>query len=147
MKITTNKITTNKITTNRWLVGGGYGILGILTAVGPHVIFPVCEAMGGNYMKCHWTAQAEIGVGAVMTALGVLLFLSSHEEVQRGIQIALLPLSILVLLIPDVLIGMCGSNHMRCRSLTLPALNVIGGIAILIGLIHLIYLWKRKERT
>lgn len=134
-----------KLTKNRLLTGGVYTILGILTAIGPHTIFAVCEAMDGKFMKCHWTAQAEIGNGAIIAILGFLLFLSSHT-IRVGLQIALLALSIQTILLPNVLIGVCGGNHMSCHSLTLPALNVIGIVSIVIGAVNLIYLLRIKDR-
>lgn len=135
-----------KLTKNGSITGGLYTILGILTAVGPHTIFAVCDAMDGKYMKCHWTAQAEIGTGLIIAILGLLLFLSSFE-IRLGLQIALLALSVQAILLPDVLIGVCGGNHMSCRSLTLPAINVIGAIGIVAGLINLFYLWRRKDKV
>lgn len=134
-----------KLTKNRLLTGGAYTILGILTAIGPHTIFAVCEAMDGKYMKCHWTAQAEIGNGVIIVILGFLLFLSSHT-IRVGLQIALLALSVQTILLPNVLIGVCGGNHMSCHSLTLPALNVIGIVSIVIGAVNLIYLLRIKDR-
>ncbi len=134
-----------KLTKNRLLTGGAYTILGILTAIGPHTIFAVCEAMDGKFMKCHWTAQAEIGNGAIIAILGFLLFLSSHT-IRVGLQIALLALSVQTILLPNVLIGVCGGNHMSCHSLTLPALNVIGIVSIVIGAVNLIYLLRIKDR-
>lgn len=134
-----------KLTKNRLLTGGAYTILGILTAIGPHTIFAVCEAMDGKFMKCHWTAQAEIGNGAIIAILGFLLFLSSHK-IRVGLQIALLALSVQTILLPNILIGVCGGNHMSCRSLTLPALNVFGAISIIIGVINLIYLLRIKDK-
>ena len=134
-----------KLTKNRLLTGGAFTILGLLTAIGPQTIFAVCEAMDGKFMKCHWTAQAELGNGAIIAILGFLLFLSSHN-IRVGIQIALLALSVQTIFLPNVLIGVCGGNHMSCRSLTLPALNVIGAISIIIGLINLIYLLRIKDK-
>lgn len=134
-----------KLTKNRLLTGGAYTILGILTAIGPNTIFAVCEAMDGKFMKCHWTAQAEIGNGAIIAILGFLLFLSSHT-IRVGLQIALLALSVQTILLPNVLIGVCGGNHMSCHSLTLPALNVIGIVSIVIGAVNLIYLLRIKDR-
>ena len=134
-----------KLTKNRLLTGGAYTILGILTTIGPQTIFAVCDAMDGKYMRCHWTAQAELGNGAIIAILGILLFLSSHK-IRVGLQIALLALSVQTILLPNVLIGVCGGNHMSCHSLTLPALNVIAAISIIIGVINLVFLLRIKDR-
>ena len=134
-----------KHTINRALTGGAFTILGLLTAIGPQTIFAVCDAMDGKYMKCHWTAQAELGNGVIIAILGFLLFLSS-EKVRVGLQAALLLLSLQTILLPNLLIGMCGGNHMSCRALTLPALDVIGAVSIVIGAVNLIYLLRIKDR-
>lgn len=138
---------TNKVTANRVISGIGYTILGVLIAVGPQTIFPVCEAMGDGFMKCHWTAQAEIGCGAVIAVLGIFLLFLSSESVRAGIQGAILVQFLPVLLIPNVLIGVCGGNHMICHSLTRPVLNVLAVAGILAGVVNLLYLWRKRGRS
>lgn len=134
------------ITKNRLISGIVYIVLGVLIAAGPQTLFAVCESMGDSYMKCHWTAQAEIGCGLAIAALGIFLLCFSSELIRIGIQSALILQSLQAVLIPSVLIGVCGGNHMRCHALTLPALNVLGTIGIIVGAINLIYLWKRKGK-
>ena len=53
-------------------------VLGLLTALIPTVIFKVCEAMDGKFMKCHWTSQTEVAVGIATLVLGVLIVLSKE---------------------------------------------------------------------
>ncbi|WP_461248103.1 DUF4418 family protein, partial [Treponema sp. R6D11] len=48
-------------------------VLGLLLALGSQFLFKVCEPMGDMIMKCFWSARAEIGVGAVIAALGIAL--------------------------------------------------------------------------
>lgn len=129
---------------NRIITGTIYFVLGILVAAGPHTIFAVCEAMEDKFMKCHWTAQGETGVGIAVAVLGVVLFLSASDKVRIGVQISLFTLLALVALLPDILIGVCTSEHMQCRSLTLPALNVLAVLGIVIGVINIFYLTKKK---
>lgn len=131
----------------RILAGVVLFILGLLIAVGPHTIFPVCEAMGDNYMKCHWTAQAVSGIGLSIAFLGVLLIILTPKQIRLGISLAILPNAILVTVIPNVLIGVCNNIHMNCHALTLPALNVLGVLTLLAVVINIWYLWKtnRKE--
>ncbi|MDR1956292.1 MAG: DUF4418 family protein, partial [Treponema sp.] len=51
-----------------------YGIIiiifGLLVAWGPQFLFKVCNATEENFPRCHWSAQAEIGMGILITALG-----------------------------------------------------------------------------
>lgn len=133
------------ISKNGILTGAVNLLLGGLIAAGPATIFPVCEAMGNGFMKCHWTAQAEIGCGAVIALLGILL-LFTNRQVRIGLQAALVLLHLQAILIPDLLIGVCGSDHMRCHSLTLPALNVLGALGLVAGIINLVYLLFSKNK-
>ena len=126
----------------RYITGIFYIIAGFLTAAGPVFIFPVCEDMGDKHMKCFWTMKAEIGVGAVIALLGVVVLLAASKEIRIGVQSALTLLFVYVILIPDVLIGVCGGNHMRCRTLTLPALNIIGAFGIVYSAISVFLLIK-----
>jgi hypothetical protein len=131
------------------LAGVLFLILGLLVAIGPHTIFPVCEAMGDGYMKCHWTAQAVLGIGVSIAVLGVLLIMIASKPIRIGISLALIPYAVLVILIPNLLIGVCGKLHMRCHSLTLPALNVLGIVLLLAAGINVWLLWSsnRKEES
>ncbi len=131
---------------NGLIIGIFYFIVGILVAIGPHTIFAVCEAMEGKYMKCHWTAQAEIGVGISIAIVGGLYCFIRSSKIRLGLQIALYTVLAQIALLPDVLIGVCEKEHMQCRSLTLPALNVLTVLGIAVGVVNLIYLLKRKDK-
>ena len=134
-----------KISKNGLLSGVVFLLLGALIAVGPHTIFAVCEPMEKGFMKCHWTAQALSGIGGGIALLGVLLLFISSEEIRVGIQIALLVIFTQGLLITNWLIGVCGGEHMRCHSLTKPAVNIIAIVGIAVGIFNLIWLIKRKR--
>lgn len=125
---------------NRFIPGILFTILGLLIAIGPHTLFSVCEAMEGKFMKCHWTAQAESGIGAAIVLAGFLSFFFVKEELRIGIYLATSIQAIVVILIPSTLIGVCGGEHMRCHALTLPALNILGVITLIVGLGYSVYL-------
>lgn len=131
----------------RYIAGIFYIIAGFLTAAGPVFIFPVCEDMGDKHMKCFWTMKAEIGVGAVIGLLGVIILFTASKEIRIGIESALTLLFVYAVLIPDVLIGVCGGNHMRCKTLTLPALNIIGAVGIVYSVVSVFLLVKSVKGT
>ena len=108
-------------------------ILGALIAIGPQSIFAVCEFNPEKAMRCHWMAQAELGVGAVMAVLGLCSMLSHSAQLSRGLLAAGSLLGILTMLLPTVLIGVCMNAHMQCAALTRPALLVLGAAAVLAG--------------
>ena len=131
----------------RYITGIFYIITGFLIAAGPVFIFPVCEDMGDKRMKCFWTMRAEIGVGAVIGLLGVIILFTASKEIRIGIESALTLLFVYAVLIPDVLIGVCGGNHMRCKTLTLPALNIIGAVGIVYSVVSVFLLVKSVKGT
>ena len=132
--------------TKRLLTGILFLILGLLVAVGPYTFFPVCGAHDGKFMKCHWTAQAELGLGLSIGIMGILLILFASRQIRIGISIAIVINAITVNLIPNALIGVCGSIHMNCLTLTLPAINLLAVLIILIAALNIWYLWDKNRK-
>lgn len=117
-------------------------ILGILIILAPTVIFPVCDAE--MKMRCLYTKQAEIGIGALIAVLGAVTFFLS-EQVRAGISISIAGIGVLEIAIPTVLIGVCGSDMMACNAATRPLLVVLGVLTILVSVINSVYLLKVKK--
>ena len=118
---------------NKYVVGALLLVLGLLIAIGPQKIFPVCEFNPEKPMKCNWMGKAEIGVGAVVALIGVLQMVMDHAKVRMGLSMAVVPMGLLTLLLPTKLIGVCMNQHMRCVTLTRPALLMLGIATILVG--------------
>jgi drug/metabolite transporter (DMT)-like permease len=123
-------------------IGALLVILGIVVILTPWVIFPVCEMHGiymdmgmgmKSIMTCGWTARAESGIGALIVVAGALLIARSTPETRQAVGVFSIALGALVVLIPTVLIGMCKVAEHPCRVLTLPALEILGIIVILVG--------------
>lgn len=149
---------------NRLISGIIFLALGLLIALGPQIIFPVCRSpamgeeaaqsgpekgmgmsahiTGNSPMKCHWTARAELGAGLLIAIESLLLILLGSSKIRFGLNIAIGLNGILALLFPTVLIGVCGSTRMNCRSLTLPALVIISGLVIAVSVINGMYLYQ-----
>ncbi|MDR1956365.1 MAG: DUF4418 family protein [Treponema sp.] len=86
-------------------------IFGLLIALGPQFLFKVCgpvspmaahDGGGQTWMKCHWSAQAEIGVGFLLAALGIGLLLSASKDTRLGLTVGVFLSAVLALLIPYV---------------------------------------------
>lgn len=119
-----------------------YVVLGILTVLAPTVIFPVCA--GDMGMRCTYTGHAEVGLGLLLAILGLVsLFL--QEKVRAGISIATVGIGGFVIALPVGLIGVCGSNMMKCNVATRPLLVVLGVLIILVSLINAVFLLRSKE--
>ena len=116
---------------NRIVSGAGAIAAGLLISIGPQTVFKLDPQMeDGGWMTCHWTGQAELGLGLLIAALGFLLLLVHSRETRLGLSLSAALAGILVVLYPTVLIGGCSMEDMRCRLITFPALIVIGGLTI-----------------
>jgi hypothetical protein len=131
---------------NRIISGGAVIISGLLIALGPQFLFKVCPVVDGMYMRCHWTAQAEIGIGGpLIAALGIALIFSASSKIRLGLTIGIFLSGVLALLIPHVLIGGCPMHGMPCRKITFPAITVIS-ILLLAGMaFNGLYLTRKKK--
>lgn len=129
---------------NRIISGGGAIVFGLLIALGPQFLFKVCPVMGDMIMKCHWSAQAEIGVGAVIAALGIALVVFANPTTRLGLTIGIFLSAVLALLIPHALIGGCANHTMPCRKITFPAITVISILLLLGAAFNALYLARTK---
>ena len=121
-------------------------LLGLLTALIPTVIFKVCAAMDGKFMKCHWTSQVEVALGIAVLVLGLLIVLAKENAASSAYAVASAVNGVLVILIPTVVIGVCGSADMPCNFGTKPALIIAGSLIVVVALINTIsYLASKKN--
>ena len=98
-------------------------------------------------MKCLWTSRAEIGLGALLLATGVLLFFSRELESRRFLSVLTLIVGIFVILFPTKLIGVCGNPEMTCRVFMKPTLLLIGLVTTGLGITGTAWNFTRKLQT
>jgi hypothetical protein len=129
---------------NRVISGGGVIVLGLLIALGPQFLFKVCPVVDDMYMRCHWSAQAEIGIGGILiVGLGIALIFFANPKIRLGLTIGIFLSGVLALLIPHALIGGCVMHNMPCRKITFPAITAIS-ILLLIGMaFNVLYLARQ----
>lgn len=114
--------------------------LGLLVAVGPSTIFAVCDhgvqLTNGRMMpmKCHWTAQASIAFGALIALGGVLLLALQAQAARMACGVMTAAVAAAEMLVPSVLIGVCGGETMPCHMVTAPALYFLCGVTVVLGL-------------
>jgi hypothetical protein len=130
---------------NRIISGAVTVMLGLLVALGPQFLFKVCAPMGHGFSRCHWSGQGEIGVGALIAALGIALLIFTESNVRLGLTIGVFFSSIIALCIPHALIGGCGMMSMACRRVAFPALTVIGFILLSGAAANAAYLIREKK--
>ena len=126
------------------IIGIIFTVLGLLIALGPQLLFKVCPVMDDMFMKCHWTARAEIGVGAFIAILGIALILFIASKIRLALAIGILLSGVHALLIPHVLIGGCPMPSMPCRKIAIPAITVISILLIIGSGFYTVYLSRKK---
>lgn len=111
--------------------------MALAIAVVPH--FTDCLSQGNlltlangatQPMKCHWSAQSEIGLGIPLVGVGAVLAFSNRKTTLLGISILGILLGAMVITVPNALIGTCGMATHICNTAMKPALNVLGGLAV-----------------
>lgn len=126
-------------------------IIGILFILVPLYILPVCDLVEHangkiTIMRCFWTARAEVGIGAVVIAIGILSLLISSSAVRIGFYLSLFCLSFLAAAIPTLLIGVCPNEMMDCHMGTLPALIILSITLMLVSVINIINAYRLFKR-
>ena len=131
---------------NRISISVLFILSGVLLVLIPTVLFPVCSTEKMK-MACYFTKKAEIGLGIVIAALGVLYFFFKNEGVRLGISLSQILLTVLVLAYPLKLIGICKNSEMACRVKTLPALIVASVLLGVVSIGNSLYLtvFKKSE--
>jgi len=103
---------------------------------------------GGSIpMKCLWTARAEIGMGVLLLAVGVFLFISRTLESRRFLSVLVLIFGIFVLLLPTTLIGVCINPDMPCVVIMRPTLLLIGIVTVALGIVATALNFTRKSKS
>jgi hypothetical protein len=132
---------------NRVVSGAAALIAGGLIAWGPQFLFRICGHIpDAPFMRCHWSGQAEIGVGTLIAALGALLLISKKTDFKIAYSFAVILSALLALFIPNVLIGGCSHPEMACRTTAFPALTVISLLLILFFVLNIFYLCYAGKR-
>ena len=125
------------------------GVVMILSALALAIapVFTDCESQGKAItlangktipMKCHWTGRAALAMAFPLAAAGLLLAFSRRKETQRALSIVAAVSGIMVILLPTVLIGVCGSPDMICNMIERGALVLAGVLTVACGVAGLV---------
>ena len=147
---------------SRIIFGAIIIVLGLLAAIGPQTIFETCQGrlqvtdgrvVDGQAniirqvpMRCHWGARAMIGIGGMVTLLGLTTIAFASFKTRLGLAIGTLLSGIVSLLIPtDVLIGICISPTMECRTGFGPGITAISILLIIVSALYMVFLFRARE--
>jgi hypothetical protein len=128
---------------NRIIFAAAFVLLGLLVILAPTVIFPVCESE--MKMACFFTKKAEIGIGLLIAAIGVVSFFLKNKDIRIGLSIAQFLNAALVLALPLKLTGLCKKSDMACRVKTLPALIVLSVLLAVTAAAEIFVLAKSEQ--
>ena len=119
------------------IVGYISAIIGLLLALAPKFITPVCPPMeNGMFMKCHWMGNMTIGIGAVILVLAIILIVVKDSKISLGLSISNIAIGVLAILNTHVLIGGCMKADMACRAKTIPFCTLLAGILVLVNIYY-----------
>jgi hypothetical protein len=91
-------------------------------------------------MKCHWTGRAELALAGPLLLVGGLIAGSRRRQTLRSLSVVGLVLGIAAILVPTVLIGVCGNPDMMCNMLMRPTLVFAGTLVSAASLAALVAL-------
>lgn len=116
---------------------------GVLITLTPHLIAPVCsgslELKSGmlTHMKCFWTGQAAIVLGAVVIVTGLLMMLANLAATVKSLGVVQAVIGVALVLLPkDFVIGICGASMKACH-ITAFYLNVWAAVLIVTTIVTL----------
>ena len=120
---------------------------GVLLALVPFYILPVCEIGGGmSPMRCHWTGSVLTGFGVFFVVVGTLQLPWRDNGVRIGISVMTVCAAILGGFVPAHLVGMCTSPAMPCRTGTYPAVMILLALIALTGTVNAVFLAYRLRK-
>jgi uncharacterized membrane protein len=127
------------------IIGALVIVLGLLIALGPQFLFKVCAPQEeGGFSHCHWSAQAEIGMGFLIVALGVCLIVLKDPKTQLGLAIAVFLAGFVSLFIPNTLIGGCMVASMACQRVAFPAITIEAAILLVVSAVYVVSMEMKK---
>jgi len=120
-------------------------VLAVALAVIPQ--FTDCQSQGSMItlangkvipMKCHWTALSQIALAIPIVFVGLAMAIRPRRMNGFWLGVFIIILGTLPILLTGFLIGTCVTPTMFCNVAMKPAIFVLGGLVILVGLVVMI---------
>lgn len=120
--------------------------LSLVLAFGVKYVFhscPVSMEKGAMIMPCHWAGEAVFATGITLAVMSLLLFLVKNAGERAAVSAAMIPVTVMAMLFPQVIIRICIMPKMMCRTTMRPA--VIGVCVALLAVELVNILISKKE--
>ena len=101
-------------------------LIGVFTFLAP---CPIKE----HIMGCHWVANVSAGISSVVIFLSLAAVIAGSALTRKGLNLAVLSISVLHALVPQVLISICAHEQMRCQIYTQPAIVAVASLVFLLA--------------
>ena len=120
-------------------------VLNLVFFVGIQTVFTPCEPRpDGSWMNCHWAGQALTGIAAVLVVIALMHLVIPRAQIKLGLALAMLPISVFALVLPDHLIDLCMMETMHCHTVMQPAVTALSLLNLMLALAD-IYVYRRGE--
>jgi len=106
-----------------------------------------CGTTLADLPVCFWTAQAILGLGFLIIALGLCIIVFSDPRTNVGLSIGTFFAGIVAVFIPNSLMTGCTINSMPCRTTTFPAITVISIVLIVLSALYVVYLERKNKAS
>lgn len=124
-------------------------IWGILLALTPFIIFPVCSELkdNGTYMNCFYSGTFITIMGILIIIFSVINFYGKYSYLSLLNYIISLLCGVMCYLVPNKIIeisgegwacSLCGNPEHACRAATMPVIYVIVILVIIVNVTGLI---------
>ncbi len=126
-------------------------VFSAVLAAGSKTVFHACPVNMGHgakmsdIMPCHWAEQAVFATGIVLVVIGVLHFIFSAAAQRAALSAAMIPVTIMVLLFPQVIIRLCMKPEMMCRTAMRPAVTGIAIVLIILEVLSVAVNLKKSK--
>ena len=115
--------------------------LSLVLAFGVKYVFhscPVSMEKGAMIMPCHWAEQAIFATGIALAVMSVLLFVFRKAGERAALSTAMLPVTIMAMLFPQIIIKICMMPDMHCRTTMRPAVIAVTAVLLVVEVINIV---------
>ena len=122
--------------------------LSLVLAFGVKYVFhscPVSMEKGAMIMPCHWAEQAIFATGIALAVMSVLLFVFRKAGERAALSTAMLPVTIMAMLFPQIIIKICMMPDMHCRTTMRPAVIAVTAVLLVVEVINIVINLKEAK--